>query len=142
MKQQILPKDELIGDLRNQIDAMEDELNTVTKTQAELHSTIDETKAKQLLATQELIQERKKASALSVIQSRLYKDLSELSNTWSYQIPLNPTDCFVWKKVFFTPGMQLFGEKIAFVRQVAMFDTHTVGDADLIIADANTGKKK
>ena len=81
LKQQILPKDELIGDLRNQIDAMEDELNTVTKTQAELHSTIDETKAKQLLATQELIQERKKASALSVIQSRLYKDLSELSNT-------------------------------------------------------------
>ena len=70
-----------------------------------------------------------------------WSDLSELSNTWSYQIPLNPTDCFVWKKVFFTPGMQLFGEKIAFVRQVAMFDTHTVGDADLIIADTNTGEK-
>ena len=44
-----------------------------------------------------------------------------------FVIPLNPADCFVWKKVFFTPGMQLFGEKLAFVRQVAMFDTHTVG---------------
>ena len=66
------------------------------------------------------------------------EDLSERS--WDYQIPLNPTDCFIWKKVFFTPGMQLYGQKIAFVRQVAMFDTHTVGDADLIIADANTGQ--
>ena len=57
-----------------------------------------------------------------------------------FVIPLNPADCFVWKKVFFTPGMQLFGQKLAFVRQVAMFDTHTVGDADLVIADANTGQ--
>ena len=68
-----------------------------------------------------------------------WSSLEDLT-TWNYQIPLNPSDCFVWKKVFFTPGMQLYGQKVAFVRQVAMFDTHTVGDADLIIANANTGQ--
>merc|ERR1719510_2250354 len=57
LKQQILPKDELISDLRSQIDAMEDELNAVTKTQAELHMTIEETRAKHNSATQELTQE-------------------------------------------------------------------------------------
>jgi chromosome segregation ATPase len=36
LKQQILPKDDLIMDLRSQIDAMEDELNAVTKTQNDL----------------------------------------------------------------------------------------------------------
>ena len=36
LKQQILPKDELIKELRSQIDAMEDELISVTKVQAEL----------------------------------------------------------------------------------------------------------
>ena len=40
LKQQILPKDDLIRDLRSQIDAMEDELNSVTKIQAELEVTI------------------------------------------------------------------------------------------------------
>ena len=60
--------------------------------------------------------------------------------TKNYQISLNPTDCLVWKNSFFTPGMQVFGQKVAYIRQVAMFDTHTVGDADLIIVDANDGK--
>ena len=70
-----------------------------------------------------------------------WSHLDELhAGKWDFQIPLNPTDCFAWKKVFFTPGMQLFGQKIAFVRQVAMFDTHTVGDADLVIANANDGQ--
>ena len=68
LKQQILPKDELISDLRSQIDAMEDELNAVTKTQAELHTTIEETRSKHNSATQELSQERKKATTLSVLQ--------------------------------------------------------------------------
>ena len=71
-----------------------------------------------------------------------WSEIGELSDAWNYQIPLNPSDCFVWKKIFFTPGMQLYGQKIAFVIQVAMFDTHTVGDADLVIADANTGTAK
>ena len=66
-----MPKDELISDLRSQIDAMEDELNAVTKTQAELHMTIEETRAKHNSATQELTQERKKATTLSVLQVRI-----------------------------------------------------------------------
>ena len=80
LKQQILPKDDLIRDLRSQIDAMEDELNSVTKIQAELEVTIDETKTKLTAATQELSQERKKASNMSVVQFRLFKDMNELSN--------------------------------------------------------------
>ena len=80
LKQQILPKDELIEDLKSQINAMEDELNTVTKTQAELQLTIDDTRAKYTIATQELGQERKKASTLSILQARLFKDLTELNN--------------------------------------------------------------
>lgn len=59
-----------------------------------------------------------------------------------YQIPLKAADCFYLENVSFTPGLQLFGNQIAFVRQVAMFDTHTVGDADLVIIDANTGQLK
>ena len=73
LKQQILPKDDLIRDLRSQIDAMEDELNSVTKIQAELEVTIDETKTKLSTATQELSQERKRASNMSVVQFRLFK---------------------------------------------------------------------
>ena len=73
LKQQILPKDDLIRDLRSQIDAMEDELNSVTKIQAELEVTIDETKTKLSSATQELSQERKRASNMSVVQFRLFK---------------------------------------------------------------------
>ena len=79
LKQQILPKDDLIRDLRSQIDAMEDELNSVTKIQAELEVTIDETKTKLSSATQELSQERKRASNMSVVQFRLFKDMNELS---------------------------------------------------------------
>ena len=78
LKQQILPKDDLIRDLRSQIDAMEDELNSVTKIQAELEVTIDETKTKLSAATAELSQERKKASNMSVVQFRLFKDMNEL----------------------------------------------------------------
>ena len=59
---------------------MEDELNSVTKIQAELEVTIDETKTKLSAATQELTQERKKASNMSVVQFRLFKDMNELSN--------------------------------------------------------------
>ena len=73
LKQQILPKDDLIEDLRSQINAMEDELNSVTKTQQELQMTIDETRAKYFVTNQELSSERKKCSNLSVIQARLFK---------------------------------------------------------------------
>ena len=58
----------------------------------------------------------------------------------NYQIPLNPADCLTFQNVFFTPGMQVYGQRIAYIRQLPMFDTHTVGDADLIILNANDGK--
>ena len=77
---------------------------------------------------------------LSLFSWPSFETMQNCQFTPDFVIPLNPADCFVWKKVFFTPGMQLFGQKLAFVRQVAMFDTHTVGDADLVIADANTGQ--
>ena len=80
MKQQILPKDDLIRDLRGQIDAMEDELNAVTRTQADLEVTIDETKSKLTSTSQELMTERKRASNLTVLQARLFKDFNALSN--------------------------------------------------------------
>ena len=80
LKQQILPKDDLIRDLRSQIDAMEDELNAVTRTQADLEVTIDETKSKLTTTSQELVVERKRASNLTVLQARLFKDFNELSN--------------------------------------------------------------
>ena len=80
LKQQILPKDDLIRDLRGQIDAMEDELNAVTRTQADLEVTIDETKTKLTSTSQELMIERKRASNLTVLQARLFKDINILSN--------------------------------------------------------------
>ena len=64
----------------------------------------------------------------------------DFPTTKNYEIPLNPADCLTFKNVFFTPGMQVFGQRIAYVRQLPMFDTHTVGDADLIILDINNGK--
>ena len=73
LKQQILPKDDLIRDLRSQIDAMEDELNSVTKTQAELELNIDENRAKLSATFQDLAAERKKTGALSMVQFRLFK---------------------------------------------------------------------
>ena len=39
-----MPKDDMILDLRSQIDAMEDELNEVTRSQTELAIQLDDTK--------------------------------------------------------------------------------------------------
>ena len=41
---------------------------------------------------------------------------------------------------FFTPGLHFDGCRISFIRQMPMFDTQTIGDADIVILDANTGK--
>merc|ERR1719209_2572552 len=41
---------------------------------------------------------------------------------------------------FFTPGLHFDGSRISFIRQMPMFDTQTIGDADIVILDANTGK--
>jgi len=41
---------------------------------------------------------------------------------------------------FFTPGLHFDGRRISFIRQMPMFDTQTIGDADIVILDANTGR--
>ena len=41
---------------------------------------------------------------------------------------------------FFTPGLHFDGSRISFIRQRPMFDTQTIGDADIVILDANTEK--
>ena len=63
---------------RAQIDAMEDELNVVTKTQAELQLNVDEAKSKLQSTTTELNEERKNSSKMSMVQGRLYKEFGEL----------------------------------------------------------------
>ena len=49
LKQQIMPKDDMIVDLRSQIDAMEDELNDVTRSQTEMAVQLDDTKVRSLV---------------------------------------------------------------------------------------------
>merc|ERR1719369_352472 len=41
---------------------------------------------------------------------------------------------------FFTPGLHFDGSSISFIRQMPMFDTQNIGDADIVTLDANTGK--
>uniref|UniRef100_A0A0K2U191 Fbox and WD repeat domain containing 2 [Latimeria chalumnae] n=2 Tax=Lepeophtheirus salmonis TaxID=72036 RepID=A0A0K2U191_LEPSM len=44
------------------------------------------------------------------------------------------------RETFFTPGFNLIGgNQIAFIRQLPMFDTHTIGDVDILIIDAENG---
>ena len=45
---QITPKDEAILDLRSQIEEMEEELNSVSKTQAELEMQVQEARGKMM----------------------------------------------------------------------------------------------
>ena len=41
---------------------------------------------------------------------------------------------------FFSPGLHFDGANISFIRQMPMFDTQNIGDADIVTLDANTGK--
>lgn len=41
---------------------------------------------------------------------------------------------------FFTPGLHFDGSHISFIRQMPMFDTQVIGDADIVILSADTGK--
>ncbi len=63
---------------------------------------------------------------ISLITFKSSPSSEDLETKKVYDINLNPSDCLELKRVFFTPGMHLHGDKIAFIRQVAMFDTHTV----------------
>jgi len=66
------------------------------------------------------------------------EDSTQLSHPDLY-IPLKcVTDAI--QSFFFTPGLHFDGRRISFIRQMPMFDTQTIGDADIVILDANTGK--
>jgi len=55
-------------------------------------------------------------------------------------IPLKSVTDAAIQSFFFTPGLHFDGQKISFIRQMPMFDTQTVGDADIVTVDAGTGK--
>lgn len=42
---------------------------------------------------------------------------------------------------FFTPGLHFDGRRISFVRQMPMFDTQTIGDADIVTIDTGSSTK-
>ncbi|XP_023331984.1 F-box/WD repeat-containing protein 2 [Eurytemora carolleeae] len=64
--------------------------------------------------------------------------LKEIENHDLY-IPLKSvTDAI--QSFFFTPGLHFDGRRISFVRQMPMFDTQTIGDADIVTIDTETGK--
>jgi len=41
---------------------------------------------------------------------------------------------------FFTPGLHFDGQRISFIRQLPMFDCHTIGDADIVTIDAGSAE--
>jgi len=65
-------------------------------------------------------------------------ELSELSQPDLY-IPLKSVTEAI-QSFFFTPGLHFDGSRISFIRQMPMFDTQNIGDADIVILDANSGK--
>jgi len=64
--------------------------------------------------------------------------LKEMSYRDLY-IPLKSVTDAV-QSFFFTPGLHFDGRRISFVRQMPMFDTQTIGDADIVTIDAGSGK--
>ncbi len=80
LRSQIEPKDEAIADLRAQIEEMEDELNAVSRTQSDLESAVGESRSRAAAAAQELVAERKRAAKMTVMHSRLLKDVAELTS--------------------------------------------------------------
>ena len=64
--------------------------------------------------------------------------LSEVSQPDLY-IPLKSVTEAI-QSFFFTPGLHFDGCRISFIRQMPMFDTQNIGDADIVILDANSGK--
>ena len=45
----------------------------------------------------------------------------------TYVIPLRTNPSWGLRDVFFTPGLHLVGDKIAFIKQMPMFETPTIG---------------
>jgi len=69
------------------------------------------------------------------------RDLLDLTEP-VYSIPLCTGKSFGFRDIFFTPGLHLYGDNLGFIKQMPMFETHTIGDADIVIANANDGKTR
>lgn len=72
------------------------------------------------------------------IQLWSWANLEELVQADLY-IPLKSVTEAI-QSFFFTPGIHFDGARISFIRQMPMFDTQTIGDADIVILSAETGK--
>jgi len=59
-----------------------------------------------------------------------------------YSIPLCTGKAYGFRDIFFTPGLHLYGDNLGFVKQMPMFETHTIGDADIVVANANDGQTR
>ena len=44
-----------------------------------------------------------------------------------YSIPLCTGKSFGFRDIFFTPGLHLYGDNLGFIKQMPMFETHTIG---------------
>ena len=81
LRRQIQPKDEAIVGLRSQIEEMEDELNAVSRTQADLELAVADSRSKTAASLGELTSERKRLGLQNAFLSRLQKDLGELEES-------------------------------------------------------------
>jgi len=75
-------------------------------------------------------------------ETKLEARYTQLKNLMSpdYILPLKTNPTWGLRDVFFTPGLHLVGDKLAFIKQMPMFETPTIGDADIVLADAGTGQ--
>ena len=51
----------------------------------------------------------------------------------NYVIPLRTNPSWGLRDVFFTPGLHLIGDKLAFIKQMLMFETPTIGKYVIIL---------
>ena len=62
-------------------------------------------------------------------EAKLEARYAQLKNLISpdYILPLKTNPTWGLRDVFFTPGLHLVGDKLAFVKQMPMFETPTIG---------------
>ena len=62
-------------------------------------------------------------------ETKLEARYTQLKNLMSpdYILPLKTNPTWGLRDVFFTPGLHLVGDKLAFIKQMPMFETPTIG---------------
>ena len=89
---------------------------------------------------------RGKATLLTLSKNEIhvFNDVTKSSskNVPDLAIPLKSEGCFhELRDLFFTPGMHVSEtSKITFVRQMPLFETQTIGDADIVTVDMASGR--